>query len=112
MKLNCIASLLGTGSALAFSAAAVDATPLNGGKITPLELNVVETSPDHLNFCFAKRFSDGSIQLNHSTGIHTVTERGCTDISTDNGKTWKKAPGILGGINSFENSSGKKIQIS
>lgn len=112
MKLNCIASLLGAGSALAFSAAAVDATPLNGGKITPLELNVVETSPDHLNFCFAKRFSDGSIQLNHSTGIHTVTERGCTDISTDNGKTWKKAPGILGGINSFENSSGQKMQIS
>ncbi len=97
---------------LAMPAAFAAESYLNGGKITPIETSVVETSPDHLNFCFATRYPDGSIHLNHSVGIHTVTERGCSDISTDDGKTWKRAEGGACGINSFLNSEGKKVQLS
>lgn len=86
--------------------------PLDGGKLVPIDSSQVEASPDHINFCFATRYSDGSIHLNHSKGIHTVTEYGCSDISKDNGKTWKciSQTGACG-INSFENQKKEKLQL-
>ena len=65
---------------------------LNGGKIIPLEIRMVEGSADDLNFCFGTRFSDNSIHLTHSKGIHTVSEKPCAEVSFDNGKTWQKPP--------------------
>ena len=95
-------------AALALPCAATEIM-LNGGKLVPVETSVVETSVDNLNFCFATGYPDGSIHLNHSKGIHTVTERQCSDISKDNGRTWKHAEGGACGINSFLNSEGKKM---
>ncbi len=82
---------------------------LHGGKVTTLEDNTVETFGDDMNFCFAFRFSDGHIHLNHSKGIHTVTEYGCAEMSLDNGKTWIHCEaGTTCGINSFEGIDGGK----
>ena len=85
---------------------------LKGGVLTTLEDTTVETFGDDMNFCFAYRFSDGSIHMNHSKGIHTVTEYGCRDLSLDNGHTWQNNPrgGCLG-INTFEGLNGEKFQI-
>ena len=110
-RFGIILSGIGAAAALAAFSAGAEETILNGCKVTPLELDVVETSPNHLNFCFATRYPDGAIHLNHSVGIHTVTERGCADISTDNGKTWKHAPDGAAGINSFCSRDGKRVQI-
>ncbi|MBR6058771.1 MAG: exo-alpha-sialidase [Victivallales bacterium] len=85
---------------------------LRGAKLVPIDSSIIETSTEDMNFCFATRFDDGSIHLNHSKGIHTVTEYGCSDISLDNGKTWRHADSGVCGINSFQNLKGEKIQIS
>ena len=85
---------------------------LHGAKLVPIESSIVESCPEDMNFCFATRYGDGSIHLNHSKGIHTVTEYGCSDISFDNGKTWQHAASGVCGINSFQNRKGEKIQIS
>ncbi|MBQ9788000.1 MAG: exo-alpha-sialidase [Lentisphaeria bacterium] len=85
----------------------------NGGKLIPLESNIVETSSNHLCFCFAHRFSDGQIHFNHSKGVHTSSETTCTDISFDNGKTWKNNAGKeIFGINAGENSKKEKQYVS
>ena len=85
----------------------------NGGRITPLELKVLETAPYDLNFCFATRYSNGKIHLTHSKGVHTISEKHCADISDDNGKTWRKPfPNEhVAGMNATENSKGEIIQI-
>ena len=62
---------------------------MNGGRIEPISMSLVESTNEHLNFCFAQNFSDGSIYLRHSGGIHTVSEYGCRDYSLDNGVTWQ-----------------------
>ena len=86
---------------------------LDGGKLIPLESNIVESSTGHLNFCFAHKFSDGQIHFNHSKGVHTSSETTCTDISYDNGKTWKNNAGKgIFGINAGENSKREKIYVS
>jgi len=75
-------------AAAAFAAAPPAGTRLfNGGRVEPVGMSLIETSSEHLNFCFAHRFPDGTIYLNHSSGIHTVTERACRDWSPDGGKT-------------------------
>ena len=86
---------------------------LNGGKIMPINLKVVETAPYDLNFCFATMYHNGEIHLTHSKGVHTVTETHCADISYDYGKTWEKpAPGKhVAGMNATLNSKGEIIQI-
>ncbi len=86
---------------------------LNGGKIIPVDLRMVESSSEDLNFCFATRFSDNSIHLTHSRGIHTVSETPCAEVSFDNGKTWQKPPKDFHtlGMNAAENSKGEKIHI-
>ena len=85
---------------------------LKGGMLTTLDDRLVESFGDDMNFMFAYRFSDGSIHLGHSKGIHTVTEYGCNDISYDNGKTWQNAPnGWCCGINTFEGLDHGKYQI-
>jgi len=86
-------------------------TWLNGGKLVPIDSVLIESSTENLNFCFATRYSDGTIHLNHSKGIHTVTEHSCREISPDNGKTWQYTEGQVYGINSFENLNGEKVQI-
>ena len=85
---------------------------INGGKVVPVEAKVIETYKDDMNFCFATRFSDGEIHLNHSKGVHTITEFLCTDYSDDDGKTWKSGKGKkIFGINSCELPDGTKMQI-
>ena len=37
---------------------------LNGGRLEPVEMSMIEASNEHLNFCFATRFPDNSIYLN------------------------------------------------
>ena len=87
---------------------------LNGGKIIPLDLKMVESFTEDLNFCFATRFSDNSIHLNHSKGMHTITERGCSEVSFDNGKTWSKPPKDFTpfGMTAYETRDGKKCRIT
>ena len=85
---------------------------LHSAKLVPIEASIVESGPEDMNFCFATRYDDGSIHLNHSKGIHTITEYGCNDISYDNGKTWQHSNTSVCGINSFQNLKGEKIQIS
>ena len=89
-------------------------TCLNGCKIVPVELSVVTTSPEHLNFCYAFRYPDNVIHLNYAVGIHTVQATGRANISTDNGKTWtaERMPGGAAGRNSFYSKDGKRIQLS
>lgn len=84
---------------------------LNGGRIEPVEMTMVEASSEHLNFCFATRFPDNSIYLSHSAGIHTVSEYGCRDYSIDNGKTWRKMPFDFGGFNAYLDQKGRKVTI-
>ncbi len=85
---------------------------LNGGRIEPVSMSLIESTNEHLNFCFAQNFSDGSIYLRHSGGIHTVSEYGCRDYSLDNGVTWQRGQkGCLGGFNAYETLDGKKCQI-
>lgn len=84
---------------------------LNGGRLEPVEMSMIEASNEHLNFCFATRFPDNSIYLNHSAGIHTVSEYGCRDYSLDNGKTWRKMPFDFGGINAYQDRTGRKITV-
>ena len=110
--LSCIAlACLAQSTCLAHSLYAHDYR-LHGAKLVPVESSIVESGPEDMNFCFATRYDDGSIHLNHSKGIHTVTEYGCSDISFDNGKTWQHATSGVCGINSFQNRKGEKIQIS
>lgn len=84
---------------------------LNGGKIEPVSLSMIKSFKEHLNFCFAKNYDDGTIYLNHSEGIHTVTERPARMYSLDNGKTWQETPFNFGGFNGFLTKDGKKCQI-
>lgn len=84
---------------------------LNGGRLEPVEMSMIEASNEHLNFCFATRFPDNSIYLNHSAGIHTVSEYGCRDYSLDNGKTWRKMPFDFGGFNAYQDRTGRKITV-
>ncbi len=86
-------------------------TLLGGGRVEPVSMKMIESSNEHLNFCFATRFSDNSIYLSHSAGIHTVTEHGCKDYSLDNGETWQKPPCNFGGFNAYEDKQGRKITI-
>jgi len=83
---------------------------VRGGRMSTIDDTTVETFGDDMNFCFAYRFSDGTIHLGHSKGIHTVTEYGCNDMSLDNGKSWKNVPDAFG-INTFEGKDGGKYQI-
>ena len=103
-----------TFAALCLAAATLSARSIyvKGGVLTSVDDTTVETFGDDMNFCFAYRFSDGSIHMNHSKGIHTVTEYGCRDISLDNGRTWQNnVKGGSCGINSFEGLNGEKFQI-
>ncbi len=85
---------------------------LNGGAVVPVDLNMVQSCNEHLNFCFAHRFADGTIRLGHSMGVHTVTERGCTDYSIDDGKTWQRTPpGLVGGFNAYDTLDGCKASV-
>lgn len=100
-------------AAAAFAAAPPAGTRLfNGGRVEPVGMSLIETSPEHLNFCFAHRFPDGTIYLNHSSGIHTVTERACRDWSPDDGKTWRKTVPEFGGFNAYLSKDGRKCNIS
>lgn len=100
-------------AAAAFAAAPPAGTRLfNGGRVEPVGMSLIETSPEHLNFCFAHRFPDGTIYLNHSSGIHTVTERACRDWSPDGGKTWRKTVPEFGGFNAYLSKDGRKCNIS
>ena len=107
MKMNLIAA-----AALLSSAAFGAEIIMNGGKIVPVRSSIVETFTDDLNFCCAKNYSDGQIHLNHSKGIHTVTEYPCADISYDNGKTWQSGKGksVLG-YTAWETPDGEKMSI-
>lgn len=111
VSLTCIALVCLAQSAMSHSLYTHDYR-LHGAKLVPVESSIVESTTEDMNFCFATRYDDGSIHLNHSKGIHTVTEYGCSDISFDNGKTWKHAPTGVCGINSFQNQKGEKKQIS
>ena len=84
---------------------------LDGGRVEPVSMKLVEASNEHLNFCFATRFPDNTIYLHHSAGIHTVTEYGCDDYSLDNGETWQKDPVHFGGFNAYLDKQGRKIAI-
>ena len=85
---------------------------LNGGAVVPVDMNMVQSCNEHLNFCFAHRFADGTIRLGHSMGVHTVTERGCTDYSIDDGKTWQRTPsGLVGGFNAYDTLDGRKASV-
>ena len=78
----------------------------------PISATTVETATHHLNFVWAKRFSDGAIYLSHSAGVHAVDEHGCSEYSSDNGLTWQKPDsGIFSGINAFENLNGEKCSV-
>ncbi len=109
MKLQAI---LATSFLIGVTASAME-LKINGGKVVPVEAKVIETYKDDMNFCFASRYSDGEIHLNHSKGVHTITEFLCTDYSPDNGKTWiNNAKGKkIFGINSCELPDGTKMQI-
>ena len=87
---------------------------LNGGKIIPLDVKLVEGSSEDLNFCFATRYSDGTIHLMHSKGMHTITERGCSEVSFDNGKTWQKPPKdfYAAGMTANETLDKKKFRVA
>jgi hypothetical protein len=84
---------------------------LDGGKVILGNLTLVGSTNEHMNFCFANNFPDGTIYMNHSEGIHTVTEYGAWRRSLDNGKTWEKTPFGFGGFNTFVNKEGKKCQV-
>lgn len=84
---------------------------LDGGKVEPVSLTMIGATNEHMNFCFANNFPDGTIYMNHSEGIHTVSEYGVWRRSLDNGKTWEKTPFSFGGFNTFVNKDGKKCQI-
>ncbi|MBQ9788054.1 MAG: exo-alpha-sialidase [Lentisphaeria bacterium] len=84
---------------------------MDGGKIIPRNLVLVGSTNEHMNFCFANNFPDGTIYMNHSEGIHTVTEYGVIRRSLDGGKTWEKTPFPFGGFNTFVNKKGEKCQI-
>ena len=85
---------------------------LDGGAVVPVALSLVHASNEHMNFCFVHRFADGSIRMSHSMGIHTVTEYGCRDYSTDDGKTWQRLPnGLVAGFNAYDTLDGKKASV-
>ena len=85
---------------------------LKGLRIVPVDSTVVESFTDDMNFCFATRFSDGQIHLEHSKGIHTVTEYGCYDFSPDNGRSWEtNVPQQVFGASCFENLKGQKVRL-
>ena len=103
-------------TSLAVAAASAGESPaktviLNGGRIEPVDITTVRTSTDHLNFCFANRFPDGTIILNNSGGVHTKSEYGMRSVSLDNGKTWKDFQSEFKGINSWLSLDGKKSRI-
>ncbi len=101
-----------------FAAAAVLSTAafggdllLDGGKFVPVRSTVAESFVDDMNFCFAQNFSDGEIHMNHSKGVHTVTEYGCMDISKDNGRTWTNNVKKVLGYSSWEAPDGTKMAV-
>ena len=83
----------------------------NGFRVKPVAITMIQASNEPLNFCFATRFPDNSIYLNHSGGVHTVSEYSCRDYSLDNGKTWQKSPFVFGGFNAYLSKDGKKKQV-
>ncbi len=113
--------LLGAALALTVSMALLAKAPeeypfgtqiLDGGAVVPVALSLVHASNEHMNFCFVHRFADGTIRMSHSMGIHTVTEYGCRDYSTDDGKTWQKLPaGLVAGFNAYDTLDGKKACV-
>ena len=84
----------------------------NGGRIEPVSLNMIGSTNEHMNFCFAHQFSDKSIYLYHSQGIHTVTEYSVHRRSLDGGKTWERINFGFGGLNAFERLNGEKCNVS
>ncbi len=108
MKKNLLTLVALCAAALSLAAREVH---FKGGYIETVDDYQVESFGDDMNFMFAYRFSDGSIHLGHSKGIHTVTEYGCHDISLDNGRTWKNNVKQSLGINTFEGKDGGKYQI-
>lgn len=84
---------------------------LNGGRVEPISLNLVGSTNEHMNFCFAHQFSDKSIYLYHSQGIHTVTEYSVHRRSFDGGKTWERINFAFGGLNAFERLNGDKCNV-
>ena len=84
---------------------------LNGGRVEPVNLSLVGSTNEHMNFCFAKNFSEGYIYLYHSQGIHTVTEYSVHRRSFDGGKTWEKINFVFGGLNAFERLNGEKCNV-
>lgn len=104
-------------SAIFFAAASIALAAeinLNGGKIIPLDLKMIESFTEDLNFCFATRYSDNSIHLTHSKGMHTITERSCAEVSFDNGKSWQKPPKdfTAAGMTAYETRDGKKCRVT
>ena len=84
--------------------------PLKGGTLQPIDMTMVESSNEHINFCFGNNYSDGSIYIGHSKGIHTVTEYGHKDVSYDNGRTCQESKYNFG-FNSYELADGTKCSI-
>ncbi len=84
----------------------------NGGRVEPVSLDMIASTNEHMNFCFAHMFSDGLIYMYHSEGVHTVTERAEYIYSADKGKTWQKMPNAFSMLNVFENKAGKKCNVS
>ncbi len=83
----------------------------DGGRVEPVSLNMIGSTNEHMNFCFATNFPDGTIYINHSEGIHTVSEYQVRRFSPDNGKTWQVNTTKFGGFNAFLTKDGKKRQI-
>ena len=90
-----------------------------GITLTEVGRKVICEDEEPLNFCFAQNFPDGTIWLGHSLGRHTVTERGVSMISHDNGKTWTEEVGKTRamrdsrfGMNSFLTRDGLKRSVS
>ncbi len=107
-------SLVMAFSVIALGRVCADEVLINGGKLIPISSNTVESATYHLNFVWAHRFSDGTIFLSHSAGVHAVDEHGCSEYSTDNGVTWKKPEkgiGTVNGINAYENLKGEKCSV-
>ena len=91
-------------------AANVSVAPLVADAVELRELSrrSIRESASPMNFCHAKNFSDGTIYLGHSFGVHTVDESGAGMMSVDGGKTWRKGGRQMGGMNAFLTKDGKK----
>ena len=95
--LNSICCLLCAGQALA-------------GELVETSRRSLREDEKPMNFCFAHRFSDGTIYLSHSIGRHVVDERQANMFSPDDGRTWEK-DGPIGGMNAFTSKNGRKCFV-